>query len=86
MDNKFESKMPPVDTYVAGESKDEATEVVRLDDGVSNLEGAVVVGGRAGADCFWGERTIQAGVKDPESSFTFGPDGIYKWQPKERPW
>jgi hypothetical protein len=78
--------MPPVDTYVAGEDKDESTEVQRLCDGVSDLEGAVVVGGRAGADCFWGERTIQAGVKDPESEYSIGPDGAYNWEPRKRPW
>lgn len=67
----------PTDTFTPDV---EDHEVKRLDEGVTDMTGPVVVGGRHCADCFWDER--QAGVKDaPMTLEDFNSD-----TPRTRPW
>lgn len=85
MESPSTFKAPPVDTYTPA---DECADTKRLNDGVDDLLGAVVVGGRYSADCFrYGERMLQAGVKDPEPEMPmYDEDGQYKWTPRKLPW
>ena len=45
----------------------ESFEVRRLDYGTNDIMGPVVVGGRAGADCFRYYDSVQAGTYDPNA-------------------
>lgn len=86
MDSNFTQKDASV-VNSEGSAPSEVHDVSRLSDGVSDLLGPVVVGGRKEADCFWGEGTIQAGQKDPEpEAIVFDEDGKYSWSPRKRPW
>jgi|GEM_PF-4019793 hypothetical protein len=80
----METKLMDLDAPVAPEGEQvEAKDVSRLGDGVSDMLGPVVVGGRGGADCFWSERTVQAGVKDPQVEWPSLDAGFV---PQKRPW
>ena len=64
METKFTAKDAPV-APLGGQS--ESFEVRRLDCGTNDIMGPVVVGGRAGADCFRYFDSVQAGVTDPNA-------------------
>ena len=64
METKFTAKDAPV-APLGGQP--ESFEVRRLDYGTNDIMGPVVVGGRAGADCFSYYDSVQAGTYDPNA-------------------
>ena len=64
METKFTAKDAPV-APLGGQP--ESFEVRRLYCGTNDIMGPVVVGGRAGADCFRYFDSVQAGVTDPNA-------------------
>ena len=80
MESPITTKDAPVDTFTPETTSEE---VLRLEDGVCDMQGPVVVGGRYSSDCFRWNGELQAGVakKDEPQMFEFKPD-----EPRKSPW
>ena len=74
-------KIPETTTF---QPEDKIEDVRRLDEGVNDIEGPVVVGGRYSADCFWSER--QAGQPDEPIELIKPYDPTAEHEPRTRPW